>query len=222
MPEWNWDVRTTVKNGDAPDLQDVFDKINLMCFVLYETTFNDLLNGPIRDIVITLVDRIQVAPSELLSDEEKTVCVSHRDLIVQEITIHGLEAWKLRDLYQSESSSPIPQSLFDAFSAMREAVPILSVPFLELHQNGSLISKETIDQLLSKIGHLTEFDLYSVARGSVSDDVQEALKQAYDVGLLEEKDNDHIWNGVECIPEPLNYCGTTVSGEPVLACRVLS
>jgi hypothetical protein len=224
MDNWTWDVRNTVNNADDPAYKAIYDRINGMCYLLEFTTYGELFDGTVLDITNKLVGRMQTADSSLFSSSDKVEVARARDDIANLLSSESKTTLTIRNLYEAQGNDAIPQVLYDIFSELQTAVPKLCLPFIALRRSGKLIDAAALDRMLQGFGSHTQLQLYTEPRESATPEARKALREAFSAKLLDSKYNDKLWNEVrqECAPDPAQFCSTTATGAPTLACTGLS
>jgi hypothetical protein len=215
MNDWNWDVRDSVPNGNEVKHQAVYDKVNLMCYLLRDTDYNTLFNRSLMDFVKSLVSESSGAPAELLENAEKDAINSFGEQIQDVLSGDAVVAsMPFRSLYDGEASQKLPGTVYELFSQLNAAVAKLCFPFLYLKENNAMLSASTIDKILNGMGDVTHFQLYTTGKSAngATPELLEAVATAKDTNLLTKKVNDLVCINGYCEFEEGSWCNGLVLG----------
>jgi len=228
MSTWDWNVRELVAKQldetgaevENPTVEAIYDKINLMCFLLKDTDYNTLYNLSLAESVEGLITFSGEAPDRLLTNGEKTsIADCGRELI--ELIEHepSLRSLKFRNLYESDGD--VPDSVYTVYAKMNAAVPSLCFPFLDLKKGGTLVNSAEIDGVLAGLGEVTHHQLFTTPKNAngVTDNFLDAVSTAKELQLMANKRNEHECVNNKCRPLNGETCYESFPGGP---CNVIS
>jgi len=216
--KWEWDVK------DAMPYTMKMKTINFMAYMFHNSPYRITMDGPLSGLMRRLIINANKMPPRIDRGartkklEIKATLIAQFEKIYKIASKTGAPSYKLRDFYETPfanldaNQKKIIEHFLD-FHKPRAPKNVnefehFCMPFLAIQyasQNGNdalLVDPADMDTFLSRIGHLTILDLYTISSKLYSKDELDGIRNGYDFGILQFSETQYTKKGTVTLLTP--------------------